>query len=433
MGALMTALLPRRRLAAGCPSASSRRWWLVVRFTLAMAITTSAGLSEARGQETERPRAAELEAARRAKAQALEEDRPNKVERALSYIEESKIFTKIFDPPRGWFAQIGGVGEGNGFTLGGGFRQPTPVGVLTLRGLGSFRHSHLASVEFTRTFLPREAGFVSASITRRHEAAQRFYGLGADSTADDQSSFGLSATQADITVGARLLRDLTVRAGATFANPDINASSEASRVPPTDGRFDDTTAPGLAFQPEYVIAHVGLVVDTRNAGNPRRGGLYQAQLRRFGDRQGGQYSFFDTRIDLQQFIPFWNESRVLALRALVHQADGLGQSQVPFYLMPTLGGAKSLRGYDRQRFRDASLILFSAEYRYEVNPFLMGAVFYDTGQVAPDWSVFQAKKFRDNYGVGLRFGYNDAVALRADVAFGGEDTVRFIIGFSTTF
>ena len=45
-------------------------------------------------------------------------------------------FSRIFNPPRGWFAQIGGVGEGNGFTLGGGYRQPTPAGVLTLRGLG---------------------------------------------------------------------------------------------------------------------------------------------------------------------------------------------------------------------------------------------------------------------------------------------------------
>ena len=164
-----------------------------------------------------------------------------------------------------------------------------------------------------------------------------------------------------------------------------------------------------------------------------RGGLYQAQLRRFDDREGGAYSFTDTRIELQQFIPFWNLSRVLALRALAQHADGLGQAQVPFYLMPTLGGARSLRGYDRQRFRDRSLLLLSAEYRYEVNPFLMAAVFYDAGQVAQDWSDFTLKDMRDNYGFGLRFGYSNAVALRADVAFGGEDSVRLIFGFASSF
>ena len=62
------------------------------------------------------------------------------------------------------------------------------------------------------------------------------------------------------------------------------------------------------------------------------------------------------------------------------------------------------------------MLLLSAEYRYEVNPFLMAAVFYDAGQVAQDWSVFTLKDMRDNYGFGLRFGSSTAVALRADLA-----------------
>jgi outer membrane protein assembly factor BamA len=156
-------------------------------------------------------------------------------------------------------------------------------------------------------------------------------------------------------------------------------------------------------------------------------------LRRFHDRDASGYSFSDARIELQHYIPFWNLSRVLALRALAQHADGIGQDQVPFYLMPTLGGARTLRGYDRQRFRDRSLLLLSAEYRYEVNPFLMAAVFYDAGQVAPDWSAFQLKDMRDNYGFGLRFGSSAAVALRADLAFGGEDAIRLIVGFASSF
>jgi outer membrane translocation and assembly module TamA len=136
---------------------------------------------------------------------------------------------------------------------------------------------------------------------------------------------------------------------------------------------------------------------------------------------------------LQQFIPFWNETRVLALRVLADHTDGLGQGQVPFYLMPTLGGARLLRGYDRQRYRDRSLLLLSAEYRYEINPFLMAALFYDAGQVAPDWSDFRARDLRDAYGIGFRFGYSNAVALRSDIVFGGEDPVRLILGFTTSF
>jgi hypothetical protein len=408
------------------------------RAVLRAAVLALAALSivagEGRAQDSAPTRASEIEAARRAKAEALESaEPPSKVERAFNFIEQSRLFNRIFNPPRGWFAQVGGVGEGNGFTMGGGYRQPTPAGVFTARALGSIRQSHLASLEFTRAFLPREAGYVTASVWRRHEAAQRYYGTGPDTSFDDQTSFGLSATQVDVTAGVRVTRWLTGTVGMAYANPDISDSSETSRVPSTDDNFGEDEAPGITFQPEYVLAHVGMVIDTRDAGNPRRGGFYQVQLRRFADREGGAYSFSDTRIDLQQFVPFWNKSRVLALRALAQHADGLGQAQVPFYLMPTLGGARTLRGYDRQRFRDRSLILFSAEYRYEVNPFLMGALFYDAGQVAPDWSNFRLRDFRDNYGVGLRFGYSNAVALRADVAFGGEDSVRFIVGFTTSF
>ncbi len=377
-------------------------------------------------------RAAELEAARRARAADLERaPTPNTVERAFTYIEDTRIVGRVFNPTRGWFAQIGGAGEGNGFTVGGGYRHPTPLGVVSARAVGSIRQSYLASVDVTRTFLPGDAAFVTATVTRRHEAAQRFYGMGPDTAYADKSSFGLSATQADVVAGVRITSWLTGIAGVGVLQPDIARASEASRVPPTVDRF--TGAPGVDVQPTYTTAQAGVIVDTRDAGNARHGGLYQVHVRRLADRDQGAYSFSDTRVDLQQFIPFWNRSRVIALRVLAQHTDGIGQAQVPFYLMPSLGGARSLRGYERQRFRDRSALLFSAEYRYEMNPFLMGAIFYDAGQVAPDWSDFRFRQFRDDFGIGLRFGYSNAVALRADVAFGGERAARLILGFSSSF
>ena len=414
--------------------AGRRCGWQAAGLVLLLATGLGGAVEPASAQEPEPTRASEVEAIRRAKAEALEEaEPPNKVEKAFGFIESRRLLSRLFNPPRGWFAQIGGVGEGNGFTLGGGYREPTPAGVVTLRALGSVRQSHLFEVELKRPFLPRDAGFVTGRVQRRHEAAQRFYGQGPDAAIEDRSSFGLSATQVDVAAGVHVTRWLTGSAGVGFGNPDITESSESGSVPPTQGAFDDAEAPGLAFQPEFVTSRVEVVIDTRNAGNAKRGGLYQALVRRFDDRNDGTYSFTDARIELQHYIPFWNLSRVLALRVLATHADGLGQSQVPFYLMPTLGGARSLRGYERQRFRDRSLLLLSAEYRYELNPFLMAAVFYDAGQVAPDWSVFQLKDMRDNYGFGLRFGSSNAVALRADLAFGGEDPVRVIVGFASSF
>ncbi len=403
---------------------------------MAMAVACLCGVTtEVHGQAPPGTRAAEAEAARRAKAEALASPpEPNKAEQVISYIEDSRVFQRVFNPPQGWFAQIGGLGEGNGFTMGGGYRQPTPLGVFTVRTLGSLRQSLLGGVEFRRNFLPRDSGFLTASVVRRHEAVQRFYGTGPDTSFDDRTSFGLSALQVDAGGGIRLTRWLTGTAGVGFVNPDITESSESSRVPGTADVYTEQDLPGIQVQPDFVTAQIGAIVDTRDTPNPRRGGLYQVQFRRFSDRDGGTYSFSSTRLDLQHFFPFWNQSRVIALRVLAEHADGLGSTgQVPFYAQPTLGGARSLRGYDRQRFRDRSMLLMTAEYRYEVNPFIMAAVFYDAGQVAPDWTDFRLSDLRDNYGFGIRFGYSNAVALRADVAFGGEDPIRLIVGFSAAF
>ena len=440
MKPLMIAVRPTASAAAIMPARRRRRSSARACRIVLTVILGLTGSSIAAAQDDPPPpvpltRAAELEAARRAKATALEHPpTPNTVERTFTYIEDTRIVGRIFNPTRGWFAQVGGAGEGNGFTVGGGYRQPTPLGVVSARAVGSMRQSYLASVDVTRAILPGDAAFVTTSVTRRHEAAQRFYGMGPDASAADKSSFGLSATQADVTTGVHVTSWLTAVAGVGVLQPYITRASEARRVTPTTDAFShDPMVAGLTSQPTFATAQAGVIVDTRDAGNARHGGLYQVHVRRFADRDEGAYSFSATRVDLQQFIPFWNRSRVLALRVLADHTDGIGSAAVPFYLMPTLGGARSLRGYERQRFRDRSALLISAEYRYEVNPFLMGAIFYDAGQVAPDWSTFRLSAFRDNYGIGLRFGYSNAVALRADLAFGGERPVRLILGFNSSF
>lgn len=378
-------------------------------------------------------RAREAELARAAKALETTPNRPNTLEAAMRYVEDTRLFTRIFNPPQGWFAQIGGVGEGNGFTMGGGYRVATPAGDVTFRSVASLRESYLVSVDFHRSFLPRDRAFVSATLSRRHEAAQRFSGPGPRPDVDARSGFALSATDLDVRTGYRLAPWATAMVGAGVIAPDLGVSSELGRLADTNTSFTEAIAPGLQRQPTFGTAQAALVVDTRDTTNPRSGGLYSVQLRRFSDRDGGAYSFTNTRVDLQQFVPFWNESRVLALRVLAEHSDGVGGGRVPFYFQPTLGGARSLRGYERQRFRDRSLILLSAEYRYEVNPFLMAAVFVDAGQVAPDWGAFSVHDFRSDYGIGFRFGYSSAVALRTDVAFGGESPVRLIVGFSSSF
>ena len=63
-------------------------------------------------------RAAEIEAARTRKAQALQPDTPTKLERNLVYIKDKKILERITSGVAGFRLKLGGLVNGSGFALG---------------------------------------------------------------------------------------------------------------------------------------------------------------------------------------------------------------------------------------------------------------------------------------------------------------------------
>jgi outer membrane translocation and assembly module TamA len=233
-------------------------------------------------------------------------------------------------------------------------------------------------------------------------------------------------------VEQQLTRGLVVRGTVGTMRPSVGRSGDA-RLPTLSDRFSEADAPGQSSQPTFAVYRAGLLVDRRDAPNPRRGSLLDVDLRRLVDTATGAYSFTSTRIEAQHFVPFWNDTRVLAMRGVAERNVADAGAAVPFYLQPTIGGSRTLRGFQRQRFRDASMLLLQGEYRYEVNAFLMGAVFADAGQVAPSFSRMRWRDLSTDYGVGLRFGYASGVALRTDLAFGGEDLARLVVTFSAAF
>ena len=91
-------------------------------------------------------------------------------------------------------------------------------------------------------------------------------------------------------------------------------------------------------------------------------------------------------------------------------------------MQPTLGGARSLRGYHTFRYRDRAAVLLQAEYRWRINEFVTGALFYDTGAVGA--TLDDLGRFERNYGIGLRAGNRMGSAFRIDFAFGGREGNR---------
>jgi len=136
---------------------------------------------------------------------------------------------------------------------------------------------------------------------------------------------------------------------------------------------------------------------------------------------------------LQQAVSILSERRFFVGRAVMVTTDVSSGHQLPFYLMPTLGGNDTLRGFRQYRFRGPHSLLLQGEYRFEIWSGLDGALFYDTGKVADRRSDLDFRNLEHDYGIGFRFNTDNGVVLRIDAGFGSRDGKHLYIVFGERF
>lgn len=417
--------------------------------SLVLVASPSLAAAQTPGQDASSPeasaattRAGALEAARRAKAEQLSPPRASRAEAAFLYVEETRLLGRLFNPPAGWFVQVGGLSEGSGLALGTAYRFPDGQGgALDLRGVGSIGGAWLADLSWRSDSGQDDRVALTANLALERHANQRFYGLGPETTKAYDSGFDLDERHAEGAVVVRLNRWMRAAAGGglgrlevTELDLDFDDDDDAAVASSDDlqvRQFREGLIPGLRDASTLLRTNVDLIVDTRGERG-RAGARIDVRQAWYRAREHVLHDFAATRIDAQAFIPVWNGTRTFALRLAADRLDPADGHRVPFYLQPTVGGSRTLRAFDRQRFRDLSTLLLQAEYRYEINPFVSGAIFVETGQVAPDWKYLRADRFRGDYGIGLRAGYERVVVLRTDLAFGGEGP-RLIIALNGVF
>ena len=387
-------------------------------FTLALLCAQTAA-----AQDT---RAAELRAQREAKAARLEPPQRSKLEAILFKIEDDTLVERILAPPRGIYPRVGGIGEGAGFGLGPAFRYSTGTFDFGVSAAASIKRYFIAESWLRLPGTVHDGAFAELYVRRRDFPQQDFFGLGPDSVQEGRSNFALRDTLIRGSGGFRL-EGLSAGASVSHLDPSIGSGTD-TRMPSTDDIFDPADIPGFLAQPTFLV--FAPFAEYSNADpplNPTRGGRYTLTWTRYSDRDLDRFSFNRWDADLRQYVPFFEETHTIALRAWLSSADPDAGQAVPFYLQPTLGGSYSLRGFRTFRFRDRSLALFQAEYRWRVNEFVTGAIFYDTGAVAE--RLGDLGRFEKDYGVGLRAGSRNGVAFRTDLVFGSGEGTRLLIRF----
>ena len=128
---------------------------------------------------------------------------------------------------------------------------------------------------------------------------------------------------------------------------------------------------------------------------------------------GAAYTSTSIALDFRHYIPLFDK-HVFAWQ--IYGAGVFGANNIPFQLLPTLGGRDMMRGFRQGMYRDNLMMLLQTEYRMPIYGRLKGAVFCTVGDVVNS-NYWQLYKLKMSYGAGLRYRLNDArVHLRVDVA-----------------
>lgn len=178
--------------------------------------------------------------------------------------------------------------------------------------------------------------------------------------------------------------------------------------------------PGVTDPTSYLHGDVSVTVDTRDyPGHPTTGALYRASAAAFSDRGDlGLFSFRRYEAEGMQIVPLTGTRWLLALHAWGAFSNTSPGNEVPFYLLPSLGGQNTLRGYDDYRFHDRNLLLVSGESRWALLRHMDVAAFFDAGNVASRASDLNLRK--TSYGVGARVHTRATTVVRLDVGHSTE-------------
>jgi hypothetical protein len=365
------------------------------------------------GQAQTREAAIEQEQA--AKVPLLKPYQPNAGERWAQKAQDVLVNGGLH-----WHPFFENAYSGGGFTLGAGYVHPIgSYNRIDARGSWTFLGYKRAEVEFTAPKLFHRRGSFSALGGWREATQVGFYGLGPNTSVDDATNYSFQQPYLSGLLEFWPTRRLLMLAGGLEFSRWSQRPGEGID-PSVETVYTPETLPGLGATAKYVHSQGTVGFDWRTSpGYSRRGGYYGATLHDYADRDDA-FGFRQVDYEAIQHFPILREAWVISLRGRIQTAFDKDNQQIPFFMMPAVGGGSSLRGFSSWRFRDLNSLLLQAEWRIMVNRFLDTAVFYDTGKVVPDRSDLDLSGLRHDIGFGVRFHNLFVTPLRIELAKSNE-------------
>ena len=321
-----------------------------------------------------------------------------------------------------WHPFFDSAYAGGGFTLGAGYRRfVSPYNTVDLRGSITLSGYKRVEAEFLAPRLFNRRGALSVIGGWREATDVGFYGIGtAQTSSDGRANYSFTQPYVAARIEVWPARKLFVVGGGLEYSQWDQGPSERGPAPSVEEIYTPETLPGLGAKPTYLHAEGSAAFDWRSsAGYSRRGGSYGVTLHDFADHNS---AFGFRRVDYEaiQHIPVLRDAWVLSFRGRIETTYTGDDEQIPFFMLPALGGGSSLRGFSSWRFRDEHTLLLQAEWRVLANRFLDMAVFYDAGKAVARRSDISLEGLKSDYGLGFRLHGPVATPLRIEFAKSNE-------------
>lgn len=393
-------------------------------FTL---VSIAAGTLPASAQDT---RAEVIRQQQSERLQRVSPPHPNMAERAIDRLEQWGF---IGGPPRGVYPWLSSIYPGGGVAGGAGVRRAFgDDGALNVVVGRSIRQYTIGQADLALPTFAKTRGRLTLSGRYIDATDVKYYGIGNESSKDGRTYYGYSPVSAGVRFDADLGKRFTAGGEISY----LDATTSAGRTAPfTDALYGPADTPGVEFsQFGFVRSAARASFDwRRRLGYSGSGGVYRAQFDDFRDQDHGRYSFRSLEAEALQLIPVLRANWVVMLRGLATITDAEDGNDVPYFLMPSIGGGASVRGYPDFRFRDRNRLVMNAELRWTPARFMDMLLFYDAGRVAARRQDLDLDDLKTAYGAGLRLIGPRGYALRLEAARSREHRVRLILSAGGAF
>ena len=388
-----------------------------------------AGLSSsAAAQQAEPTRQATIEQAQAAKVKDLRPPVPTGGERAINKVEDILVSGGLK-----WHPFFQSAYAGGGFTLGGGYMHHVSA-YNTLDAHASYTVSGYkrAEVVFIAPRLFQRRGELTVVGGWREAPQVGFYGIGPDTVEDARTNYLFAQPYGAAALELRPTRKILFLRGEAELSK-WSQEPGTGTFPSVETVYTPETLPGLGASPRYLHTQGTVALDwSTSSGYSRRGGFYGVTVHDYSDNDD-LFGYRQIDYEAIQHIPILRDTWVLSLHGLAQLTRTKDGQDIPFFMLPALGGGSTLRGFSSWRFRDRNSLLLQAEWRIMVNRFIDTAIFYDAGKVGARASDLDLDGLRHDYGFGLRFHGPVSTPLRIDFARSNESSLRIVFSSSAVF